>query len=125
MFGHSFANGSSAGQLTPAPHASVLAFHATRPGIDKPVVRHHAPTHQQSPASLRIADTGAPCYVQITSRHGKILVRKIMRGHQHLNIRRHGLEVVLGNAGAVRIAVNGHHFRRAGAMGQVRHIRVR
>jgi hypothetical protein len=48
-----------------------------------------------------------------------------MRGHQRLSIRQHGLEVVLGNAGAVRIAVNGHHFRRAGAAGRVRHIRVR
>jgi len=127
VFGQSLANGSSAqGRLTPAPYASVLAFHATRPQ------RHEAPQHPATQPShhghrhtLRIVDTGSPCYVQVSNRHGRILVRRILHAHERLTFRRHGLDVTLGNAGAVRVAINRAHFRRVGSAGQVRHLRVR
>jgi hypothetical protein len=127
FLGQSFANGQSPApaHATSPPHVAVLAFHATRPAIDKPARVQHPQAHHRSPYSLMIADTGSPCYVQVTNRHGKVLVRRILRGRQHLTFRRHGLDVVIGNAGAVRVAVDSARFHRAGSLGQVRHFRLR
>jgi hypothetical protein len=85
---------------------------------DEPVVPHRVPP------ALRINDVHGPCYVQVT-RHGSLLKRTILRQGQQLTFRRHGLDVVLGNAGAVRLRINGHHPIRPGASGQVRNVHVR
>jgi hypothetical protein len=76
------------------------------------------------PAALRIVDVHGPCYVQVT-RHGKLLTRQILRQGHQLTFKQHGLNVVLGNAGAVRLRINGHHAVRGGHTGQVRLLRVR
>jgi hypothetical protein len=52
------------------------------------------------------------------------MMRRILDGHQHVSFRHHGLDVVLGNAGAVRVSVNGAHARRVGSEGQVRRFHV-
>ncbi len=84
----------------------------------KPV--HHATA---MPPVLLIDDVHGPCYVQV-SRRGTVLTRTILRQGKHLVFRRHGLDVVLGNAGAVRMRISGHHAIRPGAFGQVRVFRV-
>jgi Domain of unknown function (DUF4115) len=117
---------------SPLPSPSVLAVHQVRGALaghhvavqHHAQIRHHAPRHRVAPAALRITDTGSACYVQVTRKNGRLLVRRILHGHQHLTFRRHGLHVVLGNAGGVRIAVNGHHAHRAGRSGQVRRFHV-
>ena len=86
---------------------------------------HHRAQHRVTPAAFVVTDTGAACYVQVTSRHGRLIERTILHGHQHLTYRRHGLGVVLGNAGGVRIAIDGHHAHRAGHSGQVLVLHVR
>jgi hypothetical protein len=92
--------------VTPAPHA--------RDKTSSTPVRHARPD------SLRIVDVSGPCYVQVSTAHGKVLVRRIMHEGDAVAFRRHGLDVTLGSAGAVRLAVDGHHARRVGRPGQVR-----
>lgn len=95
---------------------------APRPSAVKP---HHvqAKPHHVPPA-LRIVDVHGPCYVQVT-RNGKLLTRKIIRQGRQLSYAQHGLHVVLGNAGAVKLSVNGHKAVPGGHIGQVRVFRVR
>jgi hypothetical protein len=73
--------------------------------------------------ALLITDVHGPCYVEV-SHHGKLLTRTILRQGKQLVYRRHGLDIVLGNAGAVRLRINGDHAVRPGAIGQVRNLRV-
>ena len=96
------------------PTPSVLSLHVVR--------AHHAKPHHVPPA-LRIVDVHGPCYVEVT-RSGRLVKRMIMRQGHQLTFRQHGLHVVLGNAGAVRLRVNGHHAVRGGHIGQVRIFRV-
>jgi hypothetical protein len=91
----------------------------------KPRIQHHAAYHHTKPDSVRIRDVSGNCYVQITTSSGKILVRRIAHRGDLIAFKRHGLDVTLGNAGAVRLVVNGHHAHRAGAAGQVRTFTVR
>jgi hypothetical protein len=133
--GHAVANGQ-------APHAAIGAIGApaTVPQVlispvsspaSTPSVApsrksaHKTARHPVTPAALVVTDTGSACYLQVTTKHGRLIVRRILHGHQQMVFRKHGLDVVLGNAGAVRIAVNGHHTRRAGGSGQVLRFRVR
>jgi hypothetical protein len=124
------------GLASPAPPlASVLAFHSNRPAPHQDA--HHAPQHRHDahhkaarhhdvkPAALRLVDTGSPCYIRVTNRHGKVVVERILHARQHLRFQHRGLRIVLGNAGGVRISVAGRHFHRAGAAGQVRRFGVR
>lgn len=83
------------------------------------------PAARVRPHSLMVRDMTAPCYVRITSAKGKVLVERIMQPGQLVAFRRHGLEVTLGNAGGVRVAVNGRHAHRGGDSGQVRSFHVR
>lgn len=110
-----------------SPPASVLAFHTSRTHQATGRDHHHHASHPRpdvAPHSLRIISTGPACYVRVTSRDGHVLVQRIIRGHQQIAFRRHGLAVVLGNAGAVRVAIHGHPGRRAGRSGQVVRFRV-
>jgi hypothetical protein len=105
----------SIGQLTalppsPPPSPAVRAA---------PVVK----SHHVAPA-LRINDVHGPCYVQVSHR-GRLIERTILRQGHQLVFRRHGLDVVLGNAGAVRLRINGRHASRPGRLGQVRVLHVR
>lgn len=133
---HATADGQSPGvPLLPRaaahPSPSVLAFHTTKPSIRhspaRPVRDHQPHRHATAPhravPAFRIRTT-APCYVQVTNRDGKLLVRRILHRGDHLSFRQHGLHVVLGNAGGARISVDGHRPHAAGASGQVRRFRV-
>jgi hypothetical protein len=105
---------------SPAPSPSTTP--SSRPSR-RPV--HHVLHHRIAPAALTVTDIGPACYVQVTTKRGHLLVRRILHGHQHLAFRRHGLDVVLGNAGGVRIAIDGHHAHRAGRSGEVLRFGVR
>jgi len=129
-FGHAIAQGQaphSAGVVTPPTPRVVPPVIAAAPATPapatspKPKRAHHR--HRPAPPALVVRDVGADCYIQIT-RHGHLLVRRILHPGQRLTFRHHGLDVRLGNAGAVRISVDGHHARRAGRPGQVRSLRV-
>lgn len=116
--------------LTPPPSPGLSPSSPAPPPLSTPSSApatppaHHGQRHRTAPAALTLTDTGAACYVQVRTKHGKLLVRRILHGHQHLAFRQHGLRVVLGNAGGVRIAINGHHAHRAGRSGQVLRFRV-
>jgi hypothetical protein len=128
-FGHAVAHGQ-------APHGAAVAA-PDDPVIVTPVITEtprppskphhpkapHHPQHRANPAVLAVTDVGGPCYLQVT-RHGHLLVRRILQHGEHVAFRRHGLDVVLGNAGGVRLSINGHHPHRAGRAGQVRTFRV-
>lgn len=88
-------------------------------------VHHHAShaTHRRPAPELRIIDVHGPCYVQV-SHAGRVIERTIMRQGQTKAFRRHGLDVVLGNAGAVRLRIDGHRAVPGGRSGQVRTLRV-
>lgn len=86
---------------------------------------HHPPHRRTAPAGLTVTDLGPACYLEVKTATGHLLIRRILRGHQHVTFSQHGLHVVLGNAGAVRIAVDGHPAHRAGRVGQVRRFKVR
>jgi uncharacterized protein DUF4115 len=141
---HGDAHGSPPQHLAPAVVAddvapSVLGFHTSRPLTpSSPVADHHAlhvhpatkvdhharqPAHHRSPAGLRIRAT-SDCYVQVTTTGGKLLLRRILHHHDHVQFRRHHLDVVLGNAGGVVMSVNGRPAHRAGSSGQVRRFRT-
>jgi uncharacterized protein DUF4115 len=138
VFTHDDARGQPPPPVSPASvvatavQPSVLGFHTTRPqrapkprlhGAAKPVVGHHPVRRHQSPAALRLRAI-ADCYVQVTSHRGRLLVRRILHRHDHLSFRHHGLHVVLGNAGGVRISVDGDQASLAGASGQVRRFHI-
>jgi hypothetical protein len=57
--------------------------------------------------------------------NGALLKRTTMRKGQQLVFRRHGLDILLGNAGAVRLRIAGHRAVPGGGIGQVRDLRVR
>jgi hypothetical protein len=96
-------------------------------------VRHHAAAprsqrvhraHPRPTDTLVLRVTGAASYVQVLSWNDHLLVQRILRHGQHLAYRQHGLRVVLGDAGAVRMSVAGRPARRAGSPGEVLHFRV-
>jgi hypothetical protein len=89
----------------------------------KPRTQHHAKPVAR-PDSLRIVDVHGPCYVQVTTSGGTLLVRRILKQGDHLSFRHHGLEVTLGSAGAVKVALNGQHAQSGGRTGAVRTFRV-
>jgi hypothetical protein len=85
------------------------------------------PTHRARPKptdTLSLRVTGAASYVQVTTWNNHLLLRRILHHGQRLDYRRHGLQVVLGDAGAVRLSINGHRAHRAGRPGEVVHLRV-
>jgi cytoskeleton protein RodZ len=95
-----------------------------------PTLAPHKPAHRATATRPRPTDTlalrvtGSQSYIQITSRSGHLLIRRILHHGQHLAYRRHGLDVVIGNAGAVRLSVGGHRAHLAGRPGQVRRLHV-
>jgi Domain of unknown function (DUF4115) len=131
-FGHAVAHGQ-------APHAAVAApgTGPVEPTVAPTVIAPLSPTHPATPkpkprpaphhvtsAALSVTDVHGACYIQVT-RHGTVLVRRILHRGDQVQFRHHGLDVVLGNAGAVRVAIAGHHGHLAGRSGQVRRFRVR
>lgn len=111
------------GEVVPRlPAVAAPALHA--PAVPTPVSVVHA-SHVR-PHSLMVRDMSAPCYVKVVATaNGKVLVERIMQPGQLIAFRRHGLEVTLGNAGGVRVALNGHHAHRGGGSGEVRSFHVR
>jgi cytoskeleton protein RodZ len=132
IFGHAIAHGQAphgAAVVAPEPPAVPAPVVTKVPATPTPPAKPKHPRrqarHRVAPAALSVIDVGPACYIQVTTTQGHVIVRTIMHHGQHLTFRHHGLDVVLGNAGGVKISVNGHHARRAGRSGQVRTFRVR
>jgi hypothetical protein len=102
------------------------------PSISATPVAHQPATpkahaHKAAPRptdTLALQVTGSASYVQVMTWNDHLLLRRILRHGQHLSYRQHGLRVVLGDAGAVRMSIAGHAAHRAGRPGQVLHFRV-
>jgi hypothetical protein len=130
MFGHAVAQGQAPREAAVTPPAPPLVPPVVKaaPSSPAPPPAHHAKRtaghHRQAAPALVVRDVGSPCYVEVT-RHGRLITRRILHHGQRLTVREHHLRVVFGNAGAVRVARNGHHARRPGRVGQVRTISVR
>jgi hypothetical protein len=128
--------GSSGGLATTAVPFAAPAVLSSAPVIDPtpsiapsaPAAAHqsHTPgaSHPRPTDTLSMRVTGSESYVQVMTWNNHLLLRRILHHGQRLSYRQHGLQVVLGNAGAVRMSVDGHAARSAGHSGQVRRFRV-
>jgi hypothetical protein len=114
-----------ASPAAPSAPASPTAPPAKKPTRSTPTAPHHPPKRPAGPAALTVTDLGPACYLEVKTANGHLLIRRILHGHQRFTFRPHGLHVVLGNAGAVKIAIDGHPAHRAGRVGQVRVFKVR
>jgi hypothetical protein len=94
------------------------------------VVPSPATTHKPKPAHVRPTDTlaltvtGSASYVEVLTWNNHLLVRRILHHGQRLAYHQHGLQAVLGNAGAVRMSLHGRPAHRAGTSGEVLRFRV-
>jgi hypothetical protein len=109
---------------TPTPSASPSHAAAPDPGVPTPPAsrRQH---HHSPPAVFTMVDRHGDCYLQVRNSHGHLLAQRILRSGQRRSFAQHNLRVVLGNAGAAWISIDGRHSHRAGRAGQVRRFRVR
>jgi Domain of unknown function (DUF4115) len=97
---------------TPAPTKQPTAAHTPKPA-------HVRPTD-----TLALTVTGSASYVEVMTWNNHLLVRRILHHDQRLAYHQHGLQVVLGNAGAVRMSLHGRPAHLAGKPGEVRRFRV-
>jgi hypothetical protein len=97
---------------TPAPTASAAPAHTPKPA-------HVRPTD-----TLALQVTGSASYVEVMTWNNHLLVRRILHHDQRLAYHQHGLRVVLGNAGAVRMSIHGRPAHRAGKPGEELRFRV-
>jgi hypothetical protein len=81
-----------------------------------------ASPHRQ--VALRLVVVRGISWVEVRRPGGRVLVSGIVRHGRHLAFAHGPLDVVIGNAGAVRLTRNGH-THRAGAPGQVLRFTVR
>jgi cytoskeleton protein RodZ len=136
FFGHALAHGQAPhGAAVAAPEApTVPTVIPTPPATPTPAAKpapaakpkpHRVAHHRVAPAALSVTDLGPACYIQVRTTQGHLIVRTILAHGQHLTFRHHGLDVVLGNAGGVKISIDGHRAHRAGRSGQVRIFGVR
>lgn len=78
---------------------------------------------QRPTPALQLVVTGSVSWIEVRRPNGHVLVSGMVR-HGHRLTYRHGpLAVVIGNAGAVRVARNGH-THVAGRPGEVVHLTV-
>lgn len=82
-----------------------------------------ASTPPPGTAAFVLTDRGGGCYVEVKTAGGRLLVRRILHHGQQVSVRQHDLRVVLGNAGAAWISLDGHRAYRAGRAGKVAQLR--
>jgi cytoskeleton protein RodZ len=80
--------------------------------------------HPRPTDTLSINVTGSESWVEVTTWNNHVLIRTILHHGQREVYRQHGLQVVLGNAGAVRLSVAGRPAHLAGRPGEVRRFRI-
>jgi Domain of unknown function (DUF4115) len=111
---------STAPVVDPTPSVSATSTRAPQPTPSHPAkAAHRRPTD-----TLILRVTGSESYVQVATWNNHLLVQRILHHGQRLAYHQHGLRVVLGNAGAVRLRIAGHSSHVAGRLGEVRHFRV-
>jgi hypothetical protein len=113
---------SSVAQLTPTPAAPgsgpVEVTPTPTPTPGTPASPPRTRTVRPAPA-LAITVTGRVSWIRVTALHGRLLFSGLLQ-HGHRLVYRHGtLEVVIGDAGAVRLDRHGRHADPAGRPGQV------
>jgi hypothetical protein len=104
---------------TPSIAATPSPTGAPTPAAHQPKRSHVRPTD-----TLALHVTGSASYVEVMTWNNHLLVRRILHHGQRLAYHRHGLRVVLGDAGAVRLSIHGRSAHRAGRPGQVIRFRV-
>jgi hypothetical protein len=106
------------------PTPSVTASPATAPAPGSHTTHTARISHPRPTDTLVLRVTGSESWVQVLTWNNHVLLRQIVHHDKRLVYRQHGLQVVLGNAGAVRVSVAGHHPHLAGRPGEVRRFRV-
>jgi hypothetical protein len=106
--------------IDPTPSIASTPAAVTHPaGTPKAHKAHPRPTD-----TLALRVTGSASYVQVVTWNDHLLIRRILHHGQQLTYHQHGLRVVLGDAGAVRMSIAGRPAHRAGSPGEVLHFRV-
>lgn len=107
----------------PAPTAPALTAQtpAARAGTSVLAERTARPA---GALTVQITVVGEPCWLQATS-DGVRKVAETLQPGAHLTITAaHDIELLVGNAGALRIAINGTALEAAGGSGVVRTLRI-
>ncbi|MGE5476180.1 MAG: DUF4115 domain-containing protein, partial [Bacteroidales bacterium] len=100
--------------VTPAPTPVQPAPAAPAPD-GKVIGQEHADSRVQLKA------TGDDCWVQVREMDGQLLLSRLLRrGDSYMVPNRPGLTLMVGNAGALEITVDGKKSAPLGATGQVR-----
>jgi len=116
---------------TPAPTSTSYVQQDTRPTSQPPSSTPSASPstprpHKTAPAaSFVVRVTGRVAWVSVTRPGRRTLFAGLLRHGKTLRFRAHPLDVVIGDAGAVRITVRGRVHSPAGKSGQVLHFTVR
>ena len=81
----------------------------------------HVATRDQMASRVTLAAEGDDCWIQVREMDGQLLVSRLMRkGDTYAVPDRPGLTLMVGNAGALSITVDGKKAASLGAMGLVR-----
>lgn len=114
----------SRGSATSTPHPTTGPSSSSSSAARHHAARHRPARHQAAPPALSLTITGGASYLEVRHRSGRLVVQSILHHGQHRQFRGHDLQVVLGNAGAVRLAIHGHHGHLAGSSGEVRRFTI-
>jgi cytoskeletal protein RodZ len=108
-FAHAARTITSTGPRAPSAPARVLAEHTVAPVTSFTVV---------------ISVAGAPCWLRVTVDGTPALERTVLPGQTQTFASRHEIDLLVGNASAVGLMVNGQVLPSLGNAGQVRALRI-
>jgi hypothetical protein len=136
-FGHSLASGqppqAATGSVTTVPPRPTPAVSAVIPPVTPSQAGVVKRTHEASPAAGRhdspstlvLTDRGGASSVRIKTASGQLVMRGTLRRGMRVTVPQRHVRLVLGNAAAVWISVNGRAAHQAGRSGKVLRLRVR
>jgi len=110
---------------TSAPSTPSATASATSRPTHRPAASRHPARPRRTPPALAVSVSGSACWLEVTTADGRRLVRRTLHPGQHLSFPEHDLRLIIGNAGALRLSVDGHHGYVAGRPGQVRFLTIK
>ena len=103
----------------PAPPATVPVTPATAPEPPKPAAEEAKIADGDGRILLKA--TGDDCWLQVREMDGSLLVSRLLRrGESYRVPNRNGLNLMVGNAGALEVSVDGRKAPSLGSSGQVK-----
>ncbi len=109
-------SGSGTGAASPAASATETS---TAPGGDQPA------RHRRASVALALSVPGKVSWVQVSRPGGRVVFQGMLRHGHRLTYRRGPLDVIVGDAGAVRVQRGRHVVSPFGRPGEVRHFTAR